>query len=539
MKAITRIFEHIKNFIYTHILLCMSVFALTALAHATHAFSINTFFDTDDVIYYKESMLNWLEIGRQGAVLTKKLFGLSWINPYFIGALCLLLFPTVILFMNYLFYSVGMKKSRIALYLFSGILIASPVWAYQFYFTVQWFEVLWGMLLIVLVAIMFFSMFSEKRWIEISLQYKVLLFLIEVLMLVWSFSTYQSLVLMFIALCAGSYLISLSCAEETYSNKEYAARLIWMLSVFFTAFVINSVLTVSFFNASDYVSGQRVWGVWDTHEIIEQLKLYFVRSNTGADIQYSWLMGIGTLLVIANILFKLLKKGNGGIYKFLYLSAGVTVCFSAHAMIVYTGAVTAIRSQINYPLVMAFLIALSVEWIDVWALRNWKNAQNAKIFLNGMKTLFIAVAVVGIWIQFGNTCRLWYTDDIKCRVDLAIAQKVSGEIEKLGYGAEPELPVVFIGNYSPGINEACLNTSDSVYVVRDLSVGISGWERVNETSNRVARMFHNQLGLDYVLVTGEQVGYAQGISKDMPVYPNDGYVQVRDGMIIVKMSDNY
>ncbi len=51
-------------------------FFLVYFLHGRHAFTIQSLYDTDDVIYSPGSVLNWLEIGRQGNVFTKKVFGL-------------------------------------------------------------------------------------------------------------------------------------------------------------------------------------------------------------------------------------------------------------------------------------------------------------------------------------------------------------------------------------------------------------------------------------------------------------------------------
>ena len=64
--------------------LCTAIFLFVCLLHGKHAFTTNSLFDTDDVIYFKDSTLNWLEIGRQGNVFTKKYsdcYGLIHILP--------------------------------------------------------------------------------------------------------------------------------------------------------------------------------------------------------------------------------------------------------------------------------------------------------------------------------------------------------------------------------------------------------------------------------------------------------------------------
>ncbi len=73
----------------------------------------------------------------------------------------------------------------------------------------------------------------------------------------------------------------------------------------------------------------------------------------------------------------------------------------------------------------------------------------------------------------------------------------------------------------------------------DLSIGVSCWERVNEQPNRLVRMIENHFGVSYQRADWDSIVHAREISRDMPSYPVEGYVQVRDGVIIIKMSDLY
>ncbi len=55
--------------------LLLFIFAINTVLHGKHAFTLNYLYDTDDVLYFRESTLNWLEIGRQGAFLQKEYLG--------------------------------------------------------------------------------------------------------------------------------------------------------------------------------------------------------------------------------------------------------------------------------------------------------------------------------------------------------------------------------------------------------------------------------------------------------------------------------
>lgn len=547
--------------------LCTAIFLMVYLLHGKHAFTTNSLYDTDDVIYFPGSVLNWLEIGRQGNAFTKKVFGLMWFNPYFAGALCLVLFPAVVILLCRIFWQAGIGKNRLSLWVFAMAFIASPVWVYQFYFTVQWFEIVWALFLVVFTAALFQMMFSVDGWYRKGKRCKPGLFVLETLLLVWAFASYQAFVPLFLALCAGVYLIRLSSSAGRFAAGEELRRLAWMAGVFLAAFVCNTVVTNRFFMPDDYLTGQVVWGVRETKEILRCLAVYFVKSHLGLGVQYSWLMGVGAVFAALLVLRVLFFEKKAWMYKALYAASMAVVWAAAHMLTVYVGTETVIRSQLAYPFVMAFLLMFVLEQTgreqadtDVSLKKQGMNADiDAGLKKQGMQAdtcsslkkqgmqadtcsslkkrcmcLALAfAAAAGIWGQLGDTFRLWYTEDMKDKMDMAVVQKVISQVDQLGLGTQPQLPVVFVGDYSPQVNRACFDTD------ADLSIGVSCWERVNEQPNRLVRMIENHFGVCWQRADWESIMHAREISRDMPSYPDEGYVQVRDGVIIIKMSDNY
>lgn len=528
------IFEGFKVFYNENKLMCFSALLCMILMYGKHAFTTNYLFDTDDLLYHTtDSTLNWLQIGRQGNVLTQKVFGLLWYNPYFVGALCLVLFPVVIFFMTYLFYQAGLNKSKVSLYCFVFLTMTSPIWVYQFYFSLQWFEMVWALFLITLVQFLVWRMFADAKWRKQKIYKTAILFLAEIFLLNWVFSTYQTYVIVFIFMSAGIYLISMVNEKDNFNEKEFGYRLGYLVVLFLASYVINMLISDKFFTSSDYVTGMTVWGKASSEEILSQLKMYLFRCHTGKDMQYSALMGIGAVFMLMEIVFVWIQKKNKIWYKILFLLASLAVWMSAHALNIYTGRVLMIRAQIVYPFVLGYQIMFLL-----WCIR-----ENEISDLIG-KVKYVGIllfAVIGIWIQMGNVFRLWYTEDMKCKADTLILQKVNMAVDSLNlYGEEKNLPMAFVGNYSPTLNSGCINTKENMYWMNDASIGMSCWERVNEQPNRLIRIMSSHFGVDYVrLSSKEQENLARENAHDMPSYPYNGFVQVRDGMIIVKMSDDY
>lgn len=527
--------EKFRSFCKVNKWMCLCAFMCMALMHGKHAFTTNSLFDTDDVLYHTQnSVLNWLQIGRQGNVLTKKIFGLLWYNPYFVGAVCLILFPAVIILFTYLFYMAGISKNKASLFCFAGIVMTSPIWPYQFYFSVQWFEITWALLLIVLVQLAVWKMFEASEWRSRKKIEILILFLVETLLLTWAYSSYQAFVILYVTISAGTYLISLVNAKEKFNAQEFGCRLGYLIILFLTSYILNTVITNRYFSTSDYLTRSIAWGNANVQDIINQLKLYLVRCHTGKDVQYSWLMGAGAIFILMEIVFVWIRRKYSFLYKLFFSAAAFTVWLSAHALVIYAGMVPAIRAQLVYPFVLGYQIMFLL-----WYIR--ENETNNFLMIDKVKYWgILLLTIVGIWQQAGNTFRLWYTEDMKCKVDSFILQKVNLAIDSLNLGTEAAgYPVAFVGDYSPKLNSGCINTKETVYWLHDLSIGTSCWERVNEQPNRLIRIMSDQLGVDYTTSDYETQNHAREISRDMPAYPADGYVQLRDGIVIVKMSDYY
>ncbi len=508
--------------------LLLFIFAINTVLHGKHAFTLNYLYDTDDVLYFRESTLNWLEIGRQGAVFTKRIFGLLWYNPYFAGVAGIVLFSILQYMLNGLLRITGNRIGRQSAIAFVAVFATSPIWVYQFYFSVQWVEIVWAMLLLTFVVYFSYVLFRGEDWYKGKILQKLLIFIGETILLIWAFSTYQAMVAVFIALVASLYLLSLTGRKlDRGMLTDYVLRGAWQVAVFGAAYMINAILTRQFFGTSDYLGSQRVWDTWDTAKIMEGLKTYFKYSYMGLDIPYSWLMGLATLGALVALLKVMCDRKYTLVHKCLYaVSLSVTIA-SVHLLHIYCGRTTAVRTQIAYPFVLGFLC-----FYMVYLLQGQKE--------KGIVLLKYAVLFVLFWgtiRQMGNTLRLWYTDDVKCRIDMEIMEDVVGEIQELNLGYAPPNQVVFVGNLHPELNESCYDIQPTEYSVFDCSVGVSCWRRVNEQPNRLVKMMKEHLGVEYVRADWDRIEYARTIAGDMPCYPDEGYVQLRDDLIIVKMGE--
>ncbi len=168
--------------------------------------------DTEIMIAFPETMLkSWCGIGRFGLVFTKRLFGMSlFCQP--VSAIAMM----AVLWM--ICMTVGFAvcqwsgyddRYRFFYAVFSAVYVTSPCLAEQFYFQLQYFEVIWGIFMAV-VAVYGISRYVYGKesigWVFMA-----------VLCGVWAFGSYQVTVVIFIALCAFPSFLSIrgGCRKRT------------------------------------------------------------------------------------------------------------------------------------------------------------------------------------------------------------------------------------------------------------------------------------------------------------------------------------
>lgn len=109
-------------------------------------FSQNVGIDTEHVINYPGTTMQWESIGRQGLLYTKTLFGILEYNPYLGGVLFLGSFILLGSMIMFLCWRMSGKDGRYPYGWFGVLFSTCPVWMIQFYFSLQRAEVVMGML---------------------------------------------------------------------------------------------------------------------------------------------------------------------------------------------------------------------------------------------------------------------------------------------------------------------------------------------------------------------------------------------------------
>ena len=124
----------------------------------------------------------------------------------------------------------------------------------------------------------------------------------------------------------------------------------------------------------------------------------------------------------------------------------------------------------------------------------------------------------------------FYSEYIKYQTDLKDAYKIANDIEV--EASNLRKPIVFVGMPKKGVQTAGQIGAQS----NGLSVVWWGKKAFNNDGNELIK-FINHLGYYYIKPNEEQCKKGEELSKDMPLYPKEGYIKEFDNIIVVKFNN--
>ena len=503
-----------------YVILIMGIFVF--LVHGSKLFSLNNGIDTEQIIFLgNEFYESWLGIGRQGLIFLKWLLGLEVYNPFFAPVLLMIFSVTAFIAYTFLLEYAGgecgfpIHKGRfrgLAL-VFGMIVVSHPVWAEQFYFTLQAAEI---MLSVTLLAV---SLLAAHRWGQ------------------------RGGFLWFAAAVEMPENKGVKDKKETPEKEKITGKngrstngdviyVFRLAVVFLTGFAVNQVITALFFSKTGYVSDQVQWGNGNFKYGFMQILMHIKDVLTGDGIFY-----IGTFAWIALcLLFALLIVFRGRKEKLqkiwlLFLSAAV--CAGPFYLTAVMGKVPVARAQLVLPFCMGFMAYMSGALLD-----------GSKAFAGGrikrrtaglaITAVLISVCALSVWKEAEITSRLYYTDSERYEEDLRLADTISRDIAEFTGEYDFSGTVIFVGK-----REAAGNNSTVEGDV--IGHSIFAWDTDVEpayyySSLRILGFMHC-MGMRYDRLTADQAVKAAEAASDMSCYPKEGSIAWMEDTVVVKLSD--
>ncbi len=487
------------------------VFLLAVFSHGTMLLGGSIGIDTEDIIALQSAFYEgWLSVGRQGLVFLKWLFGTSIFNPQLAGVMTLLFLTVACMFWTSLFSCISGKSSPLATFIFSALLLVSPMITEQVYFKLQSMEVTFGFCL---MAVSLFFVY----WAAITkVRRKKYLFLLgSVILNIILFSLYQVMVPLF--LFGASACFFLYCFFQEDASAEIMKKLgVFYLIAFFAGFVLNQTFTIICFSGeTDYLTTQIQWFTQPFIDSLISICRHVKVVLLGEGIYYSKFYPLGCLLLIGIVLYRGRDHKNKAAYRGSVVGLLMTIATPFYMTVLCAGEPVR-RSQMVMPFALAF-----VAYVLILQKRGNKRA-----------VLLILCMVTG-YVQLSNTMRLNYTDSVRYESDVRTAYALMEDLNELGEKAHV-YPIVFIGKRPAELNNSCVvgETIGSSFFEQDAEVEPRGFY-----STRRMIHFMHVLGGDYHRGDETHALKAAEYSKHMEIWPKEGSIVLQDECIIVKLSD--
>lgn len=503
-----RIISGFSDFLKKNQRLLIFNIVIVGIVFGSRIFSNNVQVDTDLMTIYPYFKYNWLEIGRWGLILFQKIFHMRWFNPYIEAALAYVTIVAFLMIFSYLFDHLKSKDRKLNYYIFSALFITHPIFALQWFFKLQCFEVALSILFVPIALLFIFEWINSK---------KVTYLFISLILSIISFSCYQTNVILYISVALVAFYLRYEKENDFKINLVVCIKLI--LS-FLSAFIINTIFSKLFFVQSEYLTDSIYWKSYSFKECINNIISYLKEVLFGSVVMTSV---FSILLVVILVLFIKTKKNS--IYDFFRWVVIVVFLISPFLLSIYMGGSPFYRSQYVLPFVIGAGLMLSISML--------KSAFSNKISII-LKNVLLTFCSFTILLQTQTTLRIWYTEDVRYSQDYSMLQNIITDM-RLNDINYMEKPVIFIGKWDAPLNPSCLSVVEMV--------GISHFSMFSTTE---PLYYYSSLGIYRLAVingynlkepTIDDVEEAKKEGQDMANWPNKGYIKEMDSIIIVRLSD--
>ena len=340
-NLISRICDFIKE---NYILLIFTIIT-TFLVIGSQLFIRNMRVDVQAYMLNPNFEYNWLEIGRFGAVLLKYILTFNFFTPYFVSGLLFLL----IIIANICFqFNIKKYTKNIDLLLIASIILIfdSPMYAEQFYFSIQYVEIVFAIILSLISVNQIFKYIDSKK-----IKYAI----ISIILMVIVFGTYQSFIPMYICLVTAMYLLySINESKDTIKNelRNFVNISLKLIITFFIALILYIIIS-KYFIKSEYLNQNILWGKAEISlilkNIINYIKMVILGSVESIFYNKSYLI-MGILLIITQIVIDLKKDI---FIKTKNLLVVIIFLLTPFLLEIYVGQDSALRSQLTLPVTVA------------------------------------------------------------------------------------------------------------------------------------------------------------------------------------------
>lgn len=486
------------------------------LAYGVKVFNMALAHDTEAIISVPDSLYrSWVSLGRFGLPALKKVLGVYHFNPYVASFLMFVTLIAVGIFWSWLFYELSFSRDSYQKrnWIFPTIFLTAPVMAEQLGFQLQTYEVALTFLFIGIALLCIFkALFQSKK----------IYFLAALIFAFVSFSCYQTLVPLFVSGAVACFLVIYDTYQKVENAKsgvvEYIKIILALVAVFFIAFVMYHVCNSIIQKAMnivpvDYLSGQVLWQTEPVGTCLKNIGAYAAAVLSGQGIYYSLGFSITAILFLLYIIIRIKNKEK---CYWVYLLSSLVLLLTPFMMGIVLAQAPKHRTELMLPFVTGFLIQYLAGKCQTLSKKYY---------------VYIAILFAGVVSikQSMITSRLFYSEYVQYEEAARTAVKITDRIDQLNLGRNPAEPLVFIGGMTANLNASSIPDAENL--------GMSYYASFDaEYGSFIMRNFFSTIGYHYQSATKEQIQQAERDAADMPNWPDTGSVDLKNGVIIVKLS---
>ena len=470
--------------------------------------SANIRCDTDRMLYSPGTALNqYQRENRSGLAFLLNLFTANGWDPVLNGALFLLFFLLSCWILWFCLFRFTEGKWKPAWYLLFVLLYGtSPVWAFQFYFSLQSAPVGFGIMLAAACAGADARTHTGER---IRTPVLALWELAGLACTCFLTVIYQSLIIYYLAAALTLFI----CRAVHGAECRTSRILLWAARIVLSLAVYAVVTRYAPGGQSRYLASQIRWGsqpltVCLSNIAVEFGKTLFMIHSSHFSLYLPGIVLLGVFLARRK------RQGQDKQWKWL-LPAGIGLVLLPMAMSVFQGSRPVPRTQFALQITAAFPVVLY--------------AAESGGRHRALRVLCIAAVIV----QAALVVRLGYTDDRRNREDADAAARITEDLREQGLDGRP---LVFIGTL-PFRDDSLLTEKTDVFGLSLFEWSYDPEKPFSATSGAV-RLLSAATGGEYKggnykknpAVIAETAG-------TMPCYPEEGYIRAAEEYVLVKLSE--
>ncbi|MDO4267332.1 MAG: glucosyltransferase domain-containing protein [Eubacteriales bacterium] len=505
--------------------------AAVAAVYGLRVFHDNIFLDSEIMILRPEYMQQvWLGSNRFGMVLTNRLFGLGRLVPYLSG---ILMMGTMWCCGMALAFCSREWSGRSARYdafsrLFPVLFVTMPVFAEQYLFLLQEFEIAFGILLTIAAsycagqAVCAGNGQSRGRTLGFGLS--------GLLCMVWAFGTYQIFMPLYICLVLISFLLMYmnGRADQAFSmGIRHVLYFVLGCALYGAAVVL---VRRAVHADSTYISDMVRWKADGVHVCLHAIAAQIRRVLTaGSLFHQKYYFPAMCLFTVQCMYYGWKEKKNPGNYV-CFLFGGGLLLLSPFFLSFVTGGAQPVRAELVYPAAAAvFLAHLTVPA---------KEYKKKTVCFPGRRTvrLMCLICVLAAMRQGVMTVQLFQSSWEAYRNDVIAAVQMYPEIcETADTEDMSRCMVIFTGGRDAKVQGPA---------VRGELAGLSLFEAEAHTAvgvtGRVGTLFRI-LGMEMQVLQGDQkelYWQADAFMADSPGWPAKGSIRKMGDIVVVKLSES-